>query len=224
MHEYELHFINGHFFIELDNKKWLLDTGAPTSFSNEPSITFANKTFEIDSDYMGLTAEMLSGYIDMECHGLLAVDVLNDFDMIFDQKNALLTVSEESLEMDGDKLPLSDFMDIPIVTVHIGEKSYNMFFDTGAKLSYLQDESLSSFPKLETVTDFYPGFGEFETDTYAVDFIIGSEQYALQCGSLPDILGMTLVMAGTQGILGNEVFRDKVVGYFPRRGELCLGN
>jgi hypothetical protein len=33
---------------------------------------------------------------------------------------------------------------------------------------------------------------------------------------------MTLMMAGTEGIIGNEILQDRVAGYFPRRQELVL--
>ena len=39
---------------------------------------------------------------------------------------------------------------------------------------------------------------------------------------LPDLMGMALGMTKCDGILGNELMRDRVTGYFPRRKELVL--
>jgi hypothetical protein len=95
-------------------------------------------------------------------------------------------------------------------------RTTGLFFDTGAQISYFQDESLSTYPSAGELTDFYPGFGQFQTDTYNVPIRIGSEQFTIRCGKLPGLLGMSLAMADVQGILGNQILLDRRVGYFPR--------
>jgi len=35
-------------------------------------------------------------------------------------------------------------------------------------------------------------------------------------------MGMSLGMAGVSGILGNELMRERITGYFPRRHQLIL--
>jgi hypothetical protein len=70
--------------------------------------------------------------------------------------------------------------------------------------------------------DFYPGFGEFETATHHVPVSLGSLSETLRCGCLPGLLGMSLMMADTQGILGNAILYGRTAGYFPRRGILSL--
>lgn len=97
-----------------------------------------------------------------------------------------------------------------------------MFFDSGAQISYFQDESLTTFPSAGTITDFYPGFGQFQTETHLVDLILEEARYTLRCGALPGLLGMTLLMANTEGIIGNEILLNHTVGFFPRRQQLVL--
>jgi hypothetical protein len=114
-------------------------------------------------------------------------------------------------------------MGIPIVTVWIRGTSCRMFFDTGAQISYLQnDEIRASFPAIERVTDFYLGMGQFETDTHRVDIALGSLDLTIRCGRLPGILGAMLMMAGTEGVIGNEILMKRKSGYFPRRNLLVL--
>jgi len=55
-----------------------------------------------------------------------------------------------------------------------------------------------------------------------VDVTIGTEQHKLRCGSLPELLGMTLISAGVEGIIGNEILNNRVVGYFPNHQQLVL--
>ena len=111
-------------------------------------------------------------------------------------------------------------MGIPIVSPNIDGANRRMIFDTGAQISYLQNISLNTFPSAGIVNDFYPGVGQFQTETYMVDISIGTKSQQLRCGSLPELLGMTLMMAGTEGIIGNEILRNSVAGYFPKQKQL----
>jgi hypothetical protein len=126
------------------------------------------------------------------------------------------------MPLDGETLGITDLMGIPIIQVNISGVVRRMFFDTGAQISYFQDKSLEPFPKSGAITDFYPGYGQFQTETYMVKATLGKLQYEIRCGSLPGLLGQTLTMTGTSGIIGNEIFRERVVGYFPRRKILVV--
>lgn len=97
-----------------------------------------------------------------------------------------------------------------------------MFFDTGAQISYFQEDTITDFPSAGTVTDFYPGVGQFQTDTHQVQVGLGESAFTLRCGTLPGLLGATLMMADTSGIIGNQIMENRVIGYFPRRNVLCL--
>lgn len=221
MKEYPLTFKDGHLFVELDGTLWLYDTGAPTSFGETPDLNFAGETFTVTESFMGLSAATLSEYINVECAGLLGADLINGFDHILDLPGETLTVSKDELQVEGTRVPITDFvMEVPIVAARIADSDYRMFFDTGAQFSFFQDDSLSDFPESGKVTDFYPGAGPFETDTHQVDLSLSDLSLTLRCGTLPGLLGQTLTIADSQGIVGNESMRDRVTGYFPRRSEI----
>jgi hypothetical protein len=215
-------FNNGHLFVELEGHLWLFDTGAPTSFGASESLGIADEQFSLCSSYFGLTASTLSQYVGVECSGLLGADVLGRFDHILDTAGGRLTVSTAELSHEGQSVRLDEFMGIPIVTASVGGSNYRMFFDTGAQISYFQEDSLAEFPSAGSVTDFYPGAGEFQTDTHEVPITLGDISFLLRCGSLPGLLGAPLMMADTQGIIGNQVLIDRIVAFFPRRALLSL--
>ena len=219
---YSLEYKDGHLFTRVDGHLMLVDTGGPVSFGSFSVLRIDNRQFELEDDYMGLDAETLSGYTNVKVAGLIGADVLGSFDVIIDVKNGNFTVSDDTLEFDGEPVALDEFMGVPIVIVSIGGNDCRMFFDTGAQVSYLQDDSLSSFPPAGEITDFYPGIGSFQTDTYTVELRIGNDPFTVRCGSLPESLGMTLMMAETKGILGNQILLDRAVGYFQRRDTLIV--
>ena len=221
MKEYPLTFKSGHLFVELQGGLWVYDTGAPTSFGKASELQFKGETFEVVENFMGFSAAELSGYIGIECAGLLGADVINHFDHILDLPRETLIVSKDELQVDGARVPITDFvMGIPIVTARVADSDYRMFFDTGAQFSFFQDDSIRDFPESGTVTDFYPGAGPFETETHQVDLCLENLSFTLRCGTLPGPLGQSLMIADSEGIVGNETIRDRVTGYFPRRSEI----
>jgi hypothetical protein len=230
-----LQFLNGHVFVELDGEFWLLDTGAPKSFGTSRSLIIAGKEVKVErTSYLGLpdlTAATLSQFVGVpSCAGLLGADVLNLFDHIFDSAGAKLTVSTAELSHGGQTtVPLDEIKGIPIVKARVNGSDYyyRMFFDTGAQISYFQNKRvIAAFPSAGTVTDFYPGFGQFPTDTHWVPVLLDGVAFKLRCGTLLSRLDMTLTdlfrMASTEGIIGNEILCNRIVGYFPRRRMMVL--
>ena len=213
---------DGHIFVELDEGRWLLDTGAPSSFGEINSLTVETKKFALPNNFSGLTAATLSEHIGTPCRGLLGADILGCFDHILDCANGTLSISTDELLHNGQEFRLSMLMGIPILTVQISGRRFQMFFDTGAQISYLQDDTIRNFPTGESITYFYPGFGQFKTDTYQVDISLGDINCKLVCGTLPGLLGNLLLVSETQGIIGNQIFDNRVIGYFPRRNALYL--
>lgn len=214
--------LNGHLFFELDGELWLLDTGAPTSFGTAGTLLIAGEQFKLGSNYLGLTATTLSGFVGVQCVGLLGNDVWGRFDLVFDTTSGQLVVSTDELKLSGQRVRLDEIMGIPILTAQVRGRDCRMFFDTGAQISYFQDDSLADFPPAAPVSDFYPGFGQFQTETHQVDVTIGGAAFTLRCGRLPGLLGATLMMAGTEGIIGNQILSNRIVGYFLRRRMLVL--
>lgn len=222
MNTLPLRLQDGHLFIDLNGELWLLDTGAPTSFGLSANLSLAGEQFGLGTSYAGLTAATLTRFVGVPCVGLLGADVLGRFDHIFDTTSGTLTLSTAELPHGGQTLPLCEFMGIPILTAQIAGTDYRMFFDTGAQISYFQEDSITDFPASGSVTDFFPGVGQFQTETHQVPVRLGAFDFTLQCGTLPGLLGATLMLADTSGIIGNQLLLDRVVGYFPRRGELSL--
>lgn len=217
-----LHFKGRHLFLEISGELWLFDTGASSSFGSEPRLVLADKEFQVDSNYMGMTADTLSEFVSVDCVGLLGADVLGQYDFLLDLENGAVEASTDNLEHSGTPIPLEDFRGIPVVGVLVGERTHRMFFDTGAQVSFFQHDSLVEYPPAGEFEDFYPGFGQFRTDTYNVDVKLGGVEFSLRCGTLPGPLAATLLMAGTEGIVGNSILNNRRCGYFPRRKLLVL--
>ena len=83
-------------------------------------------------------------------------------------------------------------MSVPIspsvlVTAAIDGTPARLFFDRRAALVYSIQPS-SSTPAEGTATDFHPGWGRFQIDTFRVRIQLGEQDHDLRCGRLPPFL------------------------------------
>ena len=94
----------------------------------------------------------------------------------------------------------------------IDTQALKFFLDTGAKLSYLSGSLTSKYESVGTDEDFYPGVGKFQTECFEIPTIFGDKEFGVKYGNLPTLLQMTLMLGGTDGIIGFDFFNNfKVV-------------
>ncbi|MBU4179873.1 MAG: retropepsin-like domain-containing protein [Desulfobacteraceae bacterium] len=214
--------VGGHIIVSSSNGNLLIDTGAPSSVGYDNTVSFAGRNHFVKKDFMGVSPKSLSGYIGTRINALIGADILNQYDMVISPHLRQLLVSDEEQHVDGEQLELDEFMGVPIFKASVDENTIRMFFDTGARLSYLHPNIAQTYPRIGTEQDFYPSIGRFKTETYRVPIALGGETVELVVGILPQLLRTTLMMANTSGILGTAILSDYLVGFAPRRKKLIL--
>jgi hypothetical protein len=210
--------------VRIDGRDLLLDTGVPTSFGELPCLTVGSREFHIASSYLGLTPDVLSEHLGQPAAGVLGMDLLCHFDILIDVQAGQIAFSEDPLDFPGEGIEIETFMGIPTIEVSISSERHRMVFDTGAQISYWQDDALQAFPSAGVLTDFFPGLGRFESDTFQVEMILGGSAYRLRCGRLPELLGMALAMTGADGIVGNEILKYRTAAFLPRSSKLVINS
>ncbi len=212
----------GHIYATVDGAEWLVDTGAPVSLSARSSFRLCAHDRAVAASYLGLDASTLSGFVGRPVSGLLGMDVMATLDVAFDIADGTLTLSENPLPVADAVVALGDVMGVPVVQATIGGRSSAVFFDTGAQVTYLRDaRALGAVPAGE-LRDFYPGLGEFVTETWHVDATVGAVTIQTRCGVLPDLLELTLQLAGVDGILGSDILASHRVVMAMRRRLLSI--
>lgn len=223
MNKYTLKYERGLLFVELDGTgTWLLDTGAPASFGTGP-LSVAGRDFPLAGEtYLGVTIPKLQEHIGKEFRGLIGGDVFYAFDTVFDLVHGEITFHEDPVtESPSGKplslLPMHNVMRVPIVKATINGIERRMFFDTGASICFLQTAEWEQFPVTGQVQDFFPLHGPFDTDLRPVLMRLGGHEEVLQCGRLPFTLNLMLDPFSVDGIVGNEVMKNRVTVYSPLR-------
>ena len=217
-----LHFKNNHLFVEIGGALWVYDTGADSTFGDR-RVSLLGPAEDIQSHYAGqFSAADISGFLGETVAGIIGADIINRYDHIIDLKNNVLTVSDGDLTSAGTAQQLDFFMGVPMLSAKVGNTPCKLFFDTGAQISYYQGAIPSNAPSAGTLKDFFPLVGEFKTETYMIPAEFSGIRHTIRFGKLPGMMGMALQMAGVSGILGNEVMRNRITGYLPRRNQLIL--
>ncbi len=206
MKKFEITLFKGHPIIKDGENIILIDTGAPSTIHASSNLTFCSDNYNCATNYMGFTVTKISEMLGTEITTLLGADVLSNFKIRFDYKNEVVEFNKEAITFEGTEINISNFMGIPIIELKIDNQELKFFLDTGAKLSYLSDSITSNYESIGTDEDFYPGVGEFETDCFEISTSFDDNDFIVKYGNLPPLLQMTLMMGGTDGIIGFDFF------------------
>jgi hypothetical protein len=205
---------NGHIIIQHKGNNLLVDTGSPTSFGNINSVVFEGSTFELPDSMMGMVnVGSLTDFIGTAIDALIGNDILSQFDVeIAPSTNEVNFFVPGTSELQGAIFPFADSLsfpiagiaDIPVIIMPINGRETKIIFDTGAKLSYLGTDYTQDLISQETMRDFNPLIGDFETPVFVVPITIGDTTIHLKMGNLPPMAEMAVGMLA-EGILGSAL-------------------
>ena len=196
----------GHIVIRSKGQNLLLDTGSPITFSQERFVQLIDRHAIKYRDFQGVDCDTISGFIGVPVNTVVGMDVLTGLNLSINAGRREVTI--------GGRRPLgSDFsgdleylMGVPIVKLKVDGRDVRMIVDTAAKLSYLDSGILERYRQVGTETDFYPGIGEFNSETYHVPIALGNHDQIMTFGKLPGLLSILLDSFNADGILGFELY------------------
>lgn len=211
MKQFQIQLFKGHPIINDGENIILIDTGAPSTIHTLDTLNFCSESFGCSTNYMGLTVSKISDMLGTEITTLLGADILSDYKILLDYQNQIIEFSKQEIDIDGTQTDISNFMGIPIIKMTVANQELKFFLDTGAKLSYLSDSLTSNYESVGTDEDFYPGVGKFQTECFEIPTIFGDKEFVVKYGNLPTLLQMTLMLGGTDGIIGFDFFNNFTV-------------
>ena len=207
---YKIEIIDNHIIFTENNLRLLLDTGSPISISNHSTISVFGKTINARKNIMGHTSidDINQSIRNANIDALIGADILNKINLSISLSNKLMELNPVINHNQYDSFPLSTFMGIPMIVATINGKEAKLFLDTGAKISYLNSNSVQVKNIIRVAEDFYPGFGNFETNIYQLQIKLFNQIKKYDFGTLPESLETSLSMLGTNGIIGNNILMN----------------
>lgn len=157
--------------------------------------------------------------------GLVGLDFLGRFSAtMVDAVRMEVTFHEGDVQPEGtavDLLP-AFYPDAPFVPVGIGGQRLRAYADTGSSLTYIDPGLLAQGPEVAEWKDYHPVAGDFTTPVHRLPVEVGGESIELQCGAMPEMLGMGLGLMGADVLVGGELLRQRRVTFAPSQGRLFL--
>lgn len=215
---------DGRLLAEVGTHWFLLDTGAHCSFGTAGEFGILGDVYPTEDYYRDLTAAKLSQRLGVEVSGLIGMDILGQYDAVFNPMDGHLRLSKGELDETGFLVPMDFFTGLPIVHGEFGGSSMRCFIGSGQRLSYLQHPLLQQLPQLPEDTDFHIGHGALRTPVHSATLSLGDCSLTMRTGYLPEVVSTELLLSAANGILGCELFLGRMTGFFPRRELLVLGH
>ena len=217
--------INGfdhHLLINDDERTLIIDTGSPFSIFNGSDFEFLG--MHVSKGPLPVSPDNISESIGTHVDALVGNDILQQFSVLVDYNHGTITFSDEDLSLPGSQaITLEMSFGVPKVTMQLRGKEGNFFLDTGAKISYVKASTLDGQTPDGQATDFYVGYGGFETPIYHVPTGIVGYDFNVQYGTLPGVLELSLIgLSGTTGVVGYDFFNSFTVLLDYKNGTLWL--
>jgi len=204
---YNIELIDNHIVIVEDGLRFLIDTGSPITISNHATVSLFGVRVSAQQNIMGHTSidDINRSIPKANLDALIGTDVLNKISFLISLSNNLLKLNPVINHNEYNEFSLFNFMGIPIVVSMICGKKIKFFLDTGAKISYLNSLFVKDQQPIRVEQDFYPGFGDFETNIFQIQSELFYQSKKHDFGVLPKSLESSLSIGGTNGIIGNNI-------------------
>jgi hypothetical protein len=191
----------------------LLDTGSPVSIGRGAEYRVAGQSFN-PSTSMQSVLDAAGEHIGRRVDWLFGHDFFAGNRVVIDWRAREVRLSRGPHgTYEGYAIPVDLVMGVPVVTGRSRRGRLRAVIDSGAALSYVPSNVVEGLAPVGKRSDFYPGFGEFETDVWRVDAEIGGRMVSITAGILPPMLQtMFGMILGSNGwIIGSDFFRNRVI-------------
>ncbi|SOE76647.1 hypothetical protein SAMN05720781_2237 [Fibrobacter sp. UWT3] len=211
--------IKGHFIINDDDKRALIDTGCPFIINN------GNK----QSKPMGeLFLNDARRNVDPTIDEFRGLEYFAQRKVLFDYRKAAVVVADQGDEVDPAH-PVAEFpiTGLPIrimFSAVIDGVSRKLIFDTGASIAnYLTESIAKTGTSCGTVEDFHPQKGKYTVNLFSLPVEVGSETVDIPFGVQPADIDRDVQMSGAVGVIGIGLYKNfQVLVDCPNR-RLVLG-
>lgn len=206
---FKIEFVDSHLVIDNNGEKLLVDTGSPVTIHDGKPLSFLGKEYPTVKSMIGHDVEKLSALANFKFDGLLGMDVMREYRVVFDYQNGEITfLSAEEEGLTGAAYPLGDVCGAKVLYVNYGGQNLKMAVDTGAPLSYVTSVVTSGMEPVGVKADFHPVVGNYTTNVFELEGEFAGRTFTGTYGNLPMLLAMPLSLGGIHGVVGYDFFNS----------------
>ena len=218
MYNYEL--INNHYIVNIDGRKYLLDTGSPFSFwvSNLiRELTIDGNKYQLNNRPSNFNVSETTNLVGIEVDGFIGMDIISVTGLtIF--KNG--TIEFAIKEIGGIETPMTTRW--PLMTnVGCNLMTGKFVIDTGAKYGYGVNGLFYRQRSFSRIKDYNPSLGHLEGDIYHLNVVIGGQNKIIDVCS-NNVVASTLIHMGALMVGSVSSLYDEACVLDTKKGRLIL--
>ena len=206
---YKYRLINNHYVVEIDDKKYLIDTGSPISFwTNNPSreIVIDGISYPLFVKPNSLDIYETINCIGEDIDGFIGLDIINQTSLTI-YKNGYIDFS--ALYEKGEIVQINIVGSYLLLKVESNHIQGHLIIDTGAKYGYGVKSLFEGKEPFNHVEDYNPMLKQLSSDIYHLSIIVGGQEKTIDICKNPCVerllLGMSVILIANITSLFDEV-------------------
>ena len=207
MKEYKIELVGKHILIVDDRgSKVLIDTGSPLSFHSDGVVAIDGETVKVPTTLLVADSDYVTEHVGTKVEGLVGMNVLGRKGVLIDVPGGRVVVGQTAKGMTrvSSRSLMGGYM---CVDMDLNGKQAEVIVDTGAPVSYVAPALTKGLVAKETVKDFYPLIGEFETPVFEFPAAFAGHAFEMRAGHLPKIMQLEIGLLGINGVVGMELLK-----------------
>ena len=207
MKEYKIELVGKHILIVDDRgSKVLIDTGSPLSFHSDGVVAIDGETVKVPTTLLVADSDYVTEHVGTKVEGLVGMNVLGRKGVLIDVPGGRVVVGHTTEGM--TRVPSRSLMGgYMCVDMDLNGKQVEVIVDTGAPVSYVAPTLTRGLVAKETVKDFSPLVGEFETPIFEFPAAFAGHAFEMRAGHLPKIMQLEIGLLGINGVVGMELLQ-----------------
>lgn len=229
MYNYEL--VNNHYIVNIDGKKFLIDTGSPFSFwvsSPIKEITIYEKKYPLQNRPTNLDINETYNVIGTQVDGFIGMDIISKTSLTIYSGSLIEFCGVPDFIINGFIKENYKYSEIPMTTrwplmVQVGSNLMTGKFviDTGAKYGYGVSGLFNKQTAFDHVSDYNPSLGHLDSDIFNLEIVIGGQKKKIDvCNN--STVASTLIHMGALMIGSVSSLYSQVCSLDTEKGKLIL--
>ena len=232
MYSYEL--INNHYIVNIDGKKFLIDTGSPFSFwvsSPIKEITIYDNKYPLQNRPLNFDVDETNNLVGAIVDGFIGMDIISKTSLTIysGAPEGIIEFSEVPDWIINGLIKMNyKYTEVPMTTrwplmVQIGSNLMTGKFviDTGAKYGYGVSGLFYKQTAFDHVSDYNPSLGHLDSDIFHLEIVIGGQKKTIDVCSNSTVAS-TLIHMGALMIGSVSSLYNQVCSLDTKKGKLIL--
>lgn len=209
MEQFEIQWHNGYPLIHSGSDVILVATGSPTTIHITRQFQFMGQMHQVVTQYNNTDIPILQRWIHPKMTTMLGMDIMSKCSVFFDLAGGMIRFDDmKPCHLFSRPFGIRTDRGVPVLQAIVNGHKIEAYLESAAKVSYLRKTLIGDREPSGVQSDFFPGYGNFDTKTWKLPTSVEAYDCEVEYGVLHHPLSTLLEGAGPKGILGIDFLRQ----------------